>query len=493
MYIKSFNVQNFKTLKDFSINFEKDYNIIIGKNNTGKSNILKLLDKVFTEECIFEKTDITTINNTERVKPEFKINTSIDTYEKKKNRYYLQGNKSIVNYDTFKRELNKIKIIYIDIQKEYDELIQTVVNKYNKFEDVLKITYDSQINIDFSDVMGEGNNIFMKDESIYIIDQYSETSHIENKSSGVQRVALIVCLINLFKIEKALFKYVLLIDEPEGNLHVKAQKKMFDLLIDFSKYHQVIISSHSTIFMQNIDFEAVNYVDRKKKNGTFIDNENLGVKNFKKIRESLGLEISDTLFLNNEIVAVEGLSDVILHEYIYERLNPNNNQYTFFTIEGANNAIQNIIALKQILNKEITIILDHDSKGRNISNDIRSKEFIKHSRIIFQPNNEINDGELEDLFPKPFLKEVILNFIEKQKKVINEKLNSNYEEEIEKYKNKLDDFNYFNDVEIIGSGNNQYSLKGENFIRYIRSSLKKLKDEEFDETVKEFKSLYEQF
>lgn len=492
MHIKSFYVQNFKTLKDFSIDFEQGYNIIIGKNNTGKSNILKFLDKVFTEKCKFENADVTTINNTERLKPRFKINTSIDTYEKQKNNYYLKENKSIVNYDTFKNNLNKIKIIYIDIQKEYDELIQVVVNKYNELADVLKTTYDSQINIDFSDVMGDGNNIFMKDEFIYIIDQYSETSKIENKSSGVQRVALIICLVNLFKTEKSLSKYVLLIDEPEGNLHVKAQKKMFDLLIDFSKYHQVIISSHSTIFMQNVDLESVNYVDREKSIGTFIDNENLSVKNFKKIRESLGLEISDTLFLNNEIVAVEGESDVILHKYIYERLNPNNNQYTFFTIEGADNAIQNIIALKQVLNKEITIILDYDSKGKEISDNIRKKDFVKQSRIIFQPNNETYGGELEDLFPNSFLKEVILRFIELQRKVIIENINDSYNDAIKTYKEKLENFNYFNEIDKITNTDDTYTLKGEGFIKYIRTSLSKLEDEEFHEIVKEFKLIYGQ-
>lgn len=494
MYIKSFIVQNFRTLKDFSIEFEKGYNIIIGKNNTGKSNILKFLDKVFNDECKFEPIDVTTINNTERSTPEFKINTSIGIYEKKnKNMYYLNENRIRVNYEQFKSELNKVKIIYIDIQKEYDKLTKIVVDKYNEFNEVSSTTYDSQINIDFSNVMGNGNNIYIKDESIYIIDEYSETSKIENKSSGVQRVALIICLINLFKIEKTLSKYVLLIDEPEGNLHVKAQKKMFDLLINFSKHHQVIISSHSTVFMKNRDFGVVNYVDREKNSGTFIDNDNLGVKNFKKIRESLGLEINDTLFLNNEIIAVEGESDVILHEYIYERLNPNNNQYTFFTIEGADNAIQNIIALKQILNKDITIILDYDSKGRDIEDNIRKKDFVKQSKVIFQPNNKTSDGELEDLFPKDFLKTTILSFIKKQEEVIKEKMNNTYDEEIEIYKKKLNDINLFRDVEKIGSDNNQYSLKGKNFIRYIRSRLKELEDEEFQEIVKEFKSLYEQF
>lgn len=491
LYIRFLEVQNFRTLKFFSIEFTKGFNIIIGKNNTGKSNVLALLDKVYTDESVFEPFDPSTINNTKRLQPNFEIQTSINRIQKKGKYYYTGNSNTQKNREVFLKELNKINLIYIDIQKEYSNLIQTVIKEYGDLSEILETVYNSQINIEFSEVMGAGNSIFLKDESIYIIDEYADTSKIEYKSSGVQRVALIICIINLFKIKKKLSNYILLIDEPEGNLHAKAQKKMFNLLQNFSETHQVIISSHSTIFMQNLDFEAVNYIDRNKNKGSYVDNVNLGVNNFKKIRDALGLEISDTLFLNKHIIAVEGISDVTIHNYIYDRLYLENSNYTFFTIEGANNALQNVIALKQILSKEITLILDNDQKGREINNEIKGNNFVNQSRVIFQPLE--NSGELEDLFPKEFLKVTINSFIDKQRVTIEKKIGDGASEKIDEYRKKLEEFEAFSDVEIIGSTDNNYTLKNLSFIRYIRSTLRKQSNDEFNKTVNSFKQVYQQF
>ena len=46
MYIKKIKVHNFRLLKDFSIDLEKELSLIIGKNNTGKTSLLQLLDKM---------------------------------------------------------------------------------------------------------------------------------------------------------------------------------------------------------------------------------------------------------------------------------------------------------------------------------------------------------------------------------------------------------------------------------------------------------------
>lgn len=489
MYIESLEVQNFKTLKNFNISFIKGFNLIIGKNNTGKSNVLSFLDKIYTKECNFENDDVSVINNTERRRPNFIIETSVNKIRKTGNKNFFGDSAKSRNSSELKSELNKIKMIYIDIQKEYSNLIQMVIEKYNELGNVSKMTYDSQINIEFSEVMGDGNSIFLRDDSINIIDQYADTSLIENKSSGVQRVALIICVINLFKVEKLLSDYVLLIDEPEGNLHVQAQKKMFDLLKSFSENHQVIISSHSTIFMQNLDLKAINFVERNKNKGSYIDNANLGINNFEKIRDSLGLTISDTLFLNNEIITVEGYSDVILHTYIFERLKPNNYDITFFTIEGADNALQNIITLKQIVNKDITIILDNDRKGINIKAEINNNDYVKYSRVFLHPFD--NKGELEDMLPKEFLKETIKSFIGKQEKTIAKFLSDTFNQELEKYIQSLSDFESFSDIDTIGILDKQYSLKGDSFTRYIRSMLQKKNDNEFYESVQSFIELYE--
>lgn len=43
MYIKSLEIKNFRNYKDFSIEFNKNLNIIIGKNAQGKTNLIEAI------------------------------------------------------------------------------------------------------------------------------------------------------------------------------------------------------------------------------------------------------------------------------------------------------------------------------------------------------------------------------------------------------------------------------------------------------------------
>ena len=45
MKIQQFKISNFRLLKDFSIDLENNLSLIIGKNNTGKTSFLSLLEK----------------------------------------------------------------------------------------------------------------------------------------------------------------------------------------------------------------------------------------------------------------------------------------------------------------------------------------------------------------------------------------------------------------------------------------------------------------
>jgi putative ATP-dependent endonuclease of the OLD family len=46
MYISRLIIKGYKSIKDLDLKFEKGKNVIIGKNNSGKSNILKAIDIV---------------------------------------------------------------------------------------------------------------------------------------------------------------------------------------------------------------------------------------------------------------------------------------------------------------------------------------------------------------------------------------------------------------------------------------------------------------
>ena len=57
MKIKKIKTQNFRLLKNFSIDLENELSLVIGKNNTGKTSILSVLDKFLNERTKFSYDD----------------------------------------------------------------------------------------------------------------------------------------------------------------------------------------------------------------------------------------------------------------------------------------------------------------------------------------------------------------------------------------------------------------------------------------------------
>lgn len=58
MKIYKLKVENFRLLKDFSMDLEDELSLVIGKNNTGKTSILTVLDKFLNEKSKFSYDDL---------------------------------------------------------------------------------------------------------------------------------------------------------------------------------------------------------------------------------------------------------------------------------------------------------------------------------------------------------------------------------------------------------------------------------------------------
>ena len=58
MKIIKIEIENFRLLKNFSIDLEKELSLVIGKNNTGKTSILSVLDKFLNEKNKFSYDDL---------------------------------------------------------------------------------------------------------------------------------------------------------------------------------------------------------------------------------------------------------------------------------------------------------------------------------------------------------------------------------------------------------------------------------------------------
>ena len=116
MYISKVVIKNYRSIKDLVLNFNPGKNIIVGKNNSGKSNIIKAIDIVLGESS---PTYVKYNNITES---DFYSNSSGTT------------NKIMIFCELQKNECEKIDINLVKQSKFYGKYIE---NLYDE-EDILK-------------------------------------------------------------------------------------------------------------------------------------------------------------------------------------------------------------------------------------------------------------------------------------------------------------------------------------------------------------------
>jgi predicted ATP-dependent endonuclease of OLD family len=184
MLIRKIKVQNFRLLKNFSIDLEEDLSLIIGKNNTGKTSLLSLLERfLFGKQNTFTFHDFN-IEFQENIEKTLSKNTT--TKEDYSNleinlKIYIEylksdnlGNLSdlILNLDPEENFL----VLSFSYVLEYDKYSR-LKQDYNKFKDKFKnksvleflVKNHKQyfvINKNIVEYNHEENKIEIKDEQI---------------------------------------------------------------------------------------------------------------------------------------------------------------------------------------------------------------------------------------------------------------------------------------------------------------------------------------
>jgi AAA15 family ATPase/GTPase len=136
----------------------------------------------------------------------------------------------------------------------------------------LKVFFDDaryqDLKIDFLDLLTPFKNSF------FALRSEGELNQIKPKDlgSGVEMILSILLLRSIAGESKGTLIY--LIDEPELNLHPRAQDKLFNLLLEESKTKQIIISTHSPYLFKNSLGKNVglHIFTRNDSNGIVIEN-----------------------------------------------------------------------------------------------------------------------------------------------------------------------------------------------------------------------------
>lgn len=237
-------------------------------------------------------------------------------------------------------------------------------------------------------------------------------------------------IVSIFVIVDALYDSkpmdIIIIDEPELSLHPSLQKRLSKLFIEYSKDRQIIISTHSTYF---IDIDAlsngaalvrVTSGEEGTKIHQLSDSSKNLISNLAKGNlynpHTWGLDAREFFFQEDGIILVEGQEDVLLYPEIAKQLGKEIQGSFFGWGAGGAGNIPNLCNIAKDLGfKKFAVIFDGDKQKEFVSlkekfphynfqiipaDDIRTKEAreaVNEKQGILDKNRTIQEKYREDM------------------------------------------------------------------------------------------------
>ncbi len=378
MWIKNLRLKNVQSYKDASITFAKGLNVIVGKNNTGKSTILRslfqfqsgsnqkpnLLIRKFEKDGFIFATivDNQFIPTGKPIDPtddqalfvglrhgnslwaHLPQNTVVDDIPSLMP--VLERNGNSMGFELFPDyEPNNAFIPFLAKRK-------TLYNHQSQFDDqsLKKIDADfrnlaTKLNRSISNTLADKFQSACKDILNFVprtlpgqqnmnqatIGQYispEEFVTLDQMGDGV--VQTIGLLVNLFQAKGKIF----LIEEIENDLHPAALKKILNLIVDSSANNQFIVSTHSNIVMRVLGaaqdariFETKSHLEENGDSKTELFSSDINLVNKSpgeriRVLNDLGYELIDSHLWASYLILEEPSAEHIILNFLIPHFTP---------------------------------------------------------------------------------------------------------------------------------------------------------------------------
>lgn len=225
-------------------------------------------------------------------------------------------------------------------------------------------------------------------EKIQIL--FSNGITLESLSEGEKKLILIKAVLEFVADENAL----LLLDEPDANIHESRKSKLYKLLKD-TPNRDIVMTSHSPILAKIADKSELIYLESKEGKVYQVSTDKLNLVRKLSADEWNIMEAGG--FLNSEktLVLFEGKSDVDFVKRAIELLKEDEPKYDkidvdFLSFNGTGNAetfLKNIRTITET--KEIIFFFDRDEGGKDGMSHISEKS--KDDESIVHYNDYINE------------------------------------------------------------------------------------------------------
>lgn len=429
--IKSILFENFRNVKGKFL-FNKNLSVIIGKNNSGKTNLLDGIKMTFSaissDYFKISKSDFYNSDDTKPIKITVELEPgsipSLDFYENQKKKcgfivcvrktssgryikdvYLLNG--SNIDYDILRDDSNIPNIYTIPLLR-MDEIYSNGFitgishfidseDKYKQLKDESKIQINEAIkdkvekfksfckkfNQEFEIALTEPK---ISDEKVYIVEE-GQSEHNYKIGSGYKSIANII--LNTFNNS---FN-IILIDEIENHLHPSLIRTLIRELKELSNA-QIISTTHSAVVANELKLNEI--IDIEYKN-IVLSNESIT-----KLNIFMHPGRNELLFAENAIL-VEGYTEELLLKYY---LSKHNNNWCVINVAGV--MFEPYIEIALFLKKKVIVISDNDV---SLSDTLTKSNRFNNLKKICDDNQitlfEVYNTLETDLYNNGFLNDYI--------------------------------------------------------------------------------------
>ncbi|HDD2489002.1 TPA: AAA family ATPase [Staphylococcus aureus] len=421
MYISSVKIKNFRNFDNIDIDFHEGVNVLIGHNNSGKSNLLRALSLIF-DGSVRKQLSVEDFNNSltkESLKKEApKIVISVHITQSENERLMSDELITVSNWLTKLEEPYEARIQYefflpkdeeknyIDYDIKSDETIteeeqkEKLEERRKEFSDnssdlietihkrldsgnqkILSYTNGIGASYDKSTPDFKGN---LTESEIYTVLQLiikhetGMTLPITHNGLGYNNLIFMALLLSKMQADSdgnflgsnAKVFPILAIEEPEAHLHPTMQNEFIKFLknnIREKKVKQIFITTHSTHISSstNIDDIICLYTDDSKTNvsypGKVFDKNN---QSKKYVQRFLDATKSNMLFAE-KVIFVEGIAEQLLLHIFADYLNKPLEKNHVAVINVGGRYFNHFLSLfdsnnKYAINRKVSCITDLD-------------------------------------------------------------------------------------------------------------------------------------
>jgi putative ATP-dependent endonuclease of the OLD family len=199
--------------------------------------------------------------------------------------------------------------------------------------------------------------------------------------------------------------FIIAVEEPESHLHPHAMHGLKTVLQELAERHQVVITTHSPVF-----------VDRSEVASNVIvqDGKARVARSINEIRETLGVKASDNLLHAELVLIVEGADDVIALVPLLSTASSRlarafkEGRLAVDSLNGATNLSYKTSQIKQALCKYYCF-LDNDECAKRSFEKAEEDGLVGLSDVSFAICPGRRESELEDLYDVNFYRQAILD------------------------------------------------------------------------------------